>query len=179
MHVYRICINSNHQHFAVYKASMRVAHPLAASLDKALSVCVSVTSIPGPALIFMATIIDIENHTDNHDLYQHDYVIVFNSSRLEPLPSSPALISNVRGNVYVADGSVNTTANKTSRSNKLTKKHFIRGCEALFVTTVMLVIIGLFSIPTVYNALPPLNLPKVRDLIWTYCSLASSDFMHA
>ena len=94
-----------------------------------------------------------------------------NYRKLSSQTPKTILGSTAGRNVYVADGTVNVAK---KQSNILKIKHSWRVCEIIFLTTTMVVIIGLFTIPTVYYALPPQE-PQVSSVIETCSYSGTSD----
>ena len=71
-------------------------------------------------------------------------------------------------NKYVADGTLNSGGSKSpidkqKGNGAKTKMRCFQFCEVLVLTPVMLVIVGLFTIPTVFHALPS---EIVRIVAW-------------
>ena len=58
--------------------------------------------------------------------------------------------------VYVADGSVMlTAASKSDKSKRTSKVKCLLICEVLLLTPIILIVIGLFCVPTVFYVLNP------------------------
>ena len=85
-------------------------------------------------------------------------------------------------NKHVADGTLNSGGSKSPIDKQKgngaeTKMRCFQFCEVLILTSVMLVIVGLFAIPTVFYALPS----ETVRIVATSCGIFHSiqfEYMH-
>ncbi len=91
-------------------------------------------------------------------------ILYFRHKQSPPQNNSVVMEGTCKANVYIADGILNSTVvskKKERKERKPKSYYFFAVCEALLLSFLMMLIIGIFSIPTVYYGLPP-EQPKVR-----------------